>query len=399
MTAIRSSIAVLAICSLSACATPAFTPKGIALTGAKYDADGMASIGMVPPTPWPKIAPPPPGQTESLVQKYARENGLTLAQAADQINGSPAFQAELSALTARLRKEQSANFLEVRIVRDPAVAAEIAFVRDPKATLAKYTSNPQFRAVQGGRSAAQLETVRSTWEARMRLVDAPSIIGTDTFAGRVTVEPGLSESEFRALAREQGWTWGDEVAFTFAPEPPAAQVDQSVRYPFEIFPRSKAGATIILTVAISGTIVLDHGCFRRLDRKGKPGNLVLFDRSAQIGTDEQGYLAIFDKGKVASRIGEPAIWGGYPAANPRDPDVRKLREVCGDGPIDAVGVPESARLFALPYPEWVADYAQARKIPYQAAWDQVIGCMKRYEDENGPSRFLEARDACIKQFN
>lgn len=396
---VRSRIAVFAVCGLSACATPSFSPKGVALTGATYDAEGMASIGMVSPTPWPTIAPPPPGEAESPVQKYARENGLTLAQAADQINGSAAFQAELSALTARLRKEEAANFLEARIVRDPAVAAEFAFARNPRETLAKYTSNPRFRAVQGGRSPAELEVLRNSWETRMRYIDAPSVIGVDTFSGRIAVEPGISETEFRAIARERGWTWGDEVKFTFAAEAPTAQVDPSVRYPFRLFPRSKAGATIVLTVAISGTIVLDHGCFRKRDEKGRPGNLVLFDRNAQVGTDEQGYLAVFSGSKAASRIGEPAIWGGYPGANERDPDVRKLRDVCGDGPIDPVGIPESARLFALPDPVWVADYARARKVTYQSAWDRVIGCMKRYEDTNGPSRFLEARDACIEQFN
>ncbi len=180
-------------------------------------------------------------------------------------------------------------------------------------------------------------------------------------------------------------------------EPQPAQFDPSARYPFHLFPRSKEAATIVLTSATFGTIQLDHGCFRRSDSSGKAGALVLFDRTAQIGTDSEGYLAIFEGGSVSARIGEPAVWGGYPPADERDPDVRRLRLACGDGPIVAVGIPGSARLFALPYPEWVANYARAKKIGYQAAWDRVIACMKRREADGFGG--LAARDGCIDQFN
>lgn len=126
---------------------------------------------------------------------------------------------------------------------------------------------------------------------------------------------------------------------------------------------------------------------------------MLFDRDAQIGQDAEGYLAIFHDGKVASRIGEPAIWGGYPEADESDPDVVALRQKCGNDPISSVGIPQSARLFALPAADWVANYASAKQLTYEKAWEHLIDCMKRYEEQHGPAPFLEGRDSCIKQFN
>jgi len=359
----------------------------------------MASIGKVPASPWPEVPPPAPQAPESLLEKFARENGITLAQAMDRINGDASFNRTLQALSAQLRRSERDNFLEIRIVRDPAVTAEVAFVHDPQQTLARYTTDSRFKAVRAPRNRAELERLHDVWTKRLQQSGVTWGMGIDAFDGQLQIDMGISEPEFHAIADAQGWTWGDEVRFSFAPPAPAAQTDAAARYPFHLFPRSKAGATLVATVAINGTVVLDHGCFRLLDGKGKPADLVLFDRNAHIGQDRDGYLAVFRDGKVASRIGEPAIWGGYPGANESDPDVLALRQACGAGRISSVGIPASARLFSLPDAGWVANFARAKRLEYLDAWRQVIGCMRRYEDERGAPRFLEARDACIRQFN
>ncbi|WP_296677893.1 hypothetical protein [Novosphingobium sp.] len=239
-------------------------------------------------------------------------------------------------------------------------------------------------------SMASCTTLPQTAHDRFALTGAALDADGMASIGKVPASPWPSVAPPEPGASETG----GEI---YAREAPPAQVEADARYPFHLFPRSKSAATIVLTSATYGTVLLDHGCFRRADRKGKPGNLVLFDRNAQIGRDSQGYLAVFDSGKPSARVGEPAIWGGYPGANERDPDVRKLREVCGEGPIDAVGIPSSVRLFSLPYPEWVANYARVKKISYQAAWDRAIACMKRREADGTGG--LEARDSCIDQYN
>jgi hypothetical protein len=164
------------------------------------------------------------------------------------------------------------------------------------------------------------------------------------------------------------------------------------------FTRETRAKGIQLTGGFGGRIVLQDGCFRLADRTGKGGPLVMFGRETQLGRDEQGYLTVFgERGQRRYRIGDMGAWPGPKAVDENDPEVRQLRRACGAGPIANVAEPESERLFGLPYPHWVADYARARKISYRAAWTQVIACLDR-EDRRG-RKGIEARDRCIKQFN
>jgi hypothetical protein len=107
---------------------------------------------------------------------------------------------------------------------------------------------------------------------------------------------------------------------------------------------------------------------------------------------------VFDAaGERRYRIGETGSWPGPNTVDEEDPDVRELRRQCGSGPVTNVAEPQSERLFSLPFPEWVADFARARAVPYRQAWKQVIACMKR-EEARGRSG-LDLRDRCIRQFN
>ncbi|UOR09493.1 hypothetical protein LCM18_02890 [Qipengyuania flava] len=67
------------------------------------------------------------------------------------------------------------------------------------------------------------------------------------------------------------------------------------------------------------------------------------------------------------------------------------------GEIVNVGSPQSLRLFALPFPDWVLNYARATSLSYEDAWDEVIGCMAR--NEKHARAGMEGRNACIDQFN
>lgn len=394
MVDIRRLAAIAILAALAGCATrPHNAGAFLPLTGARIGADGMATIAKVPPTPFPDEPPPQPAPAMSLIETYARDNGISVAQAEAEINGDAEFQRVLADVTAKLRQDHPANFAGVRIVRDPRVAAEFSFKRDGAATLARYTRNPQFRAVDGGRSEAEMQQLADLWIKRMQQENLPALIGSDPFSGRITIEPGISETEWRALADARGWNWGQDVALRFVAPAPPPQTEAGA-FPFHIFPRSRAAATIVLTSATTGTVTLQQGCFR-LGGKGAP--LALFDRSAQIGRDRQGYLALFENGKPAGRIGERMVWGGYPGADERDPDVVALRRACGTAPIVNVGLPQSARLFALPDPSWVTNYAAAKKIGYTAAWKRIIDCMQRRADEGAEG--LELRTGCYDQYN
>jgi hypothetical protein len=320
------------------------------------------------------------------------------ARAWEEANGSPAFQAELRRLSEVLSREERDNFVQLRLVRDPAVAAEVWFKRDAARTLARYTSDPLFRPRQGGLNASEMESLSRLWAERAAGGDVISVFGVGPL-GEVEISSAVEEAEFRRIASERGWTLGPELKLIFPPPRPPAFANPSLARFVRVFARDANAKGIQLLAGSRGRIVLEDGCFRLAPRQaGEPGPLVMFDRGTQLGLDAQNYLVViggFERER-RYRIGEIGSWGGPNKVNENDPDVRELRRQCGDGPLVNVAEPQSQRLFALPDPDWVLDHARAKSVPYREAWHRVIACMKRQEARH-PG--LGARDRCVRQFN
>jgi hypothetical protein len=321
------------------------------------------------------------------------------ARAWERANGSPEFQQELQRLMQVLALQEPENFVEMRIVRDPEVAAEVWFKQGAAATLARYTSNPSFRPREGGLNRAEQEHLRSLWAGRIEGGHVINMLSVDPITGTVEIGSAVEEAEFRRVAAERGWELGPNLKLIFPQPRPPAFLDPLLAQYVRVFPRESKAKGIQLTGGYSGRIVLEDGCFRLQSRQaGEPGPLVLFGRQTRLGLDDQGYLVVSsDDGSRRYRIGEIGSWPGPNSVDESDPDVRELRRRCGGDPITNVAEPQSERLFSLPFPEWVADYARAHSLSYRQAWQQVLACMQREErrDRGG----LEARDLCIRQFN
>lgn len=313
----------------------------------------------------------------------------------EEMNGPPALQQEIQRLSPLLPMNERGNFVGLRMVRDPAVAVEVWFERDAEATLAKYTSHPRFRAREGGIDPVEGMALNQLWWKRFDDARVPYGDGVSNIEGTIDFDILVTEAEYREMIRGRPWV-GDtdpRLRLTFAEPQPPAFADPSLEPLVRAFARREAATSIVLTSATIGTIVLADGCFRL----GSPaGPLVMFERDAQLDRDAEEYLVI-RHGEDVARVGERAVWGGYPQPRESEDDVRKLRRECGRGELVNVGAPEGLRLFNLPDPDWVADYARAKRLSYRAAWDEVISCMRR--KERGAPEFLGARDACIDQFN
>jgi hypothetical protein len=378
-------------------AVPASSGTGIP-AGARLEPSGYLTIREAPPPPFPGEPPPEPVVIDEFAKRVSSRDPAVRAQAWEEVNGSPAFQAELQRLAQIIAREERDNFVQVRLVRDPAVAAEIWFKRDAARTLARYTSDPLFRPRQGGLNATEQESLTRLWMERMGSGEVISTFGISPQGG-VEISSAVEEAEFRRIAAERGWTLGPELNLTFPPPRPAAFADASLAPFVRVSARDANAKGIQLLAGSSGRIILQDGCFRLSDRQsGAPGPLVMFDRHTQLGLDAQNYLVVIGgpERERRYRIGEMGSWGGPNGVNESDPDVQELRRQCGDGPILNVAEPQSQRLFALPDPHWVADHARARSIPYREAWRRVIACMKRTEPRH-PG--LGARERCIRQFN
>jgi hypothetical protein len=208
----------------------------------------------------------------------------------------------------------------------------------------------------------------------------------------------VEEPEFRALAAQRGWELSPAVNFSFASPRPPAFTDPSLARFVRVFARDAHAKGIQLTGGSMGRIVLEDGCFRLAGGQGgAPGPLVMFDRNTRLGLDAQNYLVVLGGPDRDSRyrIGETGSWPGPNNVNEDEPEVRELRRQCGGGPLVNVAEPQSQRLFALPYPDWIAEYARARKIPYRGAWRRVIACLKR---EEARRLSIAARERCIRPF-
>jgi len=399
------SLIALAALVLAGCAAKTadngVTPVAAASlpTGSRLSASGYLTILEAPASPFPDKPPPEPRFVDDFARRTSSPDPAVRARAWEEANGSPAFQAELQRLRQVLSREEPDNFVEVRLVRDPAVAAEFWFKRDAARTLARYTSNPLFRPRQGGANRAEQERLQSLWVERSGRGDLINSIGVDPITGVVELGIAVEEAEFRRVAAERGWELGPQLKLNFPKSRPAAFAAPSLQKYVRIFARESKAKGIQLLAGFSGRITLEDGCFRvRNAKAGERGPLVVFGRDTQLGLDQQGYLVVLGEGEQRRyRIGELGSWPGPNLVDENDPEVRKLRRRCGSGPITNVAEPQSERLFSAPYPEWVADYARTRSLSYEEAWGEVINCMKRQEQRGRGG--LEARDRCIRQFN
>ena len=366
-------------------------------TGATLEPSGYASVGLTPPSAFPADPPPMPTQLDVLARQTSLGTEQQRSLAWQNANGTEEFQNTFFQLREQIARAEGANFIEVRYIRENGVQGEFLFQRDGAATLRKYTQDPRFVARTASFDAARLRSLRETWQRRMG-EGAITGLSANEFEGRVEIDSGLTEEDFRKLAKRKGWDIDDPLLFfTFAPAQPPAFADEGLEKLVRAFAREDTEVSIRLTALYTGKIVLEDGCFRLADANGKPGEkLVMFARQSQLIRDGEGYLAV-RTGDDLYRIGEAGAWGGPNGFDEKNPEVRALRKACGDGDIMNVASPQSERLFALPYPLWVLDYAYTKDITYDAAWDEVIACLERQERRGRTG--LDARDSCIKQYN
>ncbi len=342
-------------------------------TGATIEPSGHATILTAPLEPYPDAPPPLPGENEP--QRMARETGISVSEAESRMNPDADTMRAAIALDRRLEREAVGNYVDVKIIRDPRPRYVFYFRRDAAETLARFTSDRRFQAVEGGVPAAELEPLFQSWMERLqkhRLVTGGAI---NAFEGEVELEVGVSRPEFERIAAQEGWRLPPRLKLSFAEEIDEAAVVAPDVAPFiRAFARADRAPGATLDIAIGGRIYLRDGCFRLDDREGG-SSLVLFGRDTRLHRDAEGYMAVssLHNSETSGRIGEEMIWGGYPAAVEGEPGVRALRAHCGNDPIASVGVPTSASRFRV-RPWAIAEYARARGISRQQAWDEIKAC-------------------------
>ena len=339
-----SALAALALVAGAASAADRFVP-----TGAKIEVSGFATIERAPSAPAERARPQP---HLSEAGWYARDQGISEAEAAKRQREQEAIRPEFERLLERLRSSEAGNFTAPRMIHKPDWAYELYFKRDAARTLARYTTNPRFKPATARYSRDELEALIKPWTERFQAQRLTGGWGTDDTHGTAEIMMVVTEEEYRAVAAREGWgPVPDAVELQFAKPLPFPSVQENARPFIRAFAQSDRSTGVQLLAAGSGRIFLRDGCIF-VSVGGQPPTLAFFHRETGLGIDDKGYLVLVDRssGKAKGRLGETFTWAGPNAVQEDWPAVRELRTRCGGaGEIANVGNPESSAEFDARY--------------------------------------------------
>jgi hypothetical protein len=365
---------------LAAYGAEASAAPGAAPRGATLEATGFATIGQVPPSPFPDRPPPPENRPTDETGYYARLAGIGDDEAGRRLAEQRASRPEFERLLGALRTREKGNFTDARMIHKPDWGYVFYFKRAPEQTLAKYTRNPHFRAGLARYSRDELRAIAEPWIERLSRHRLLGGHGTDATYGEVGVDLVVSEAEFRAVAEREGWRLPDAIKLRFSEGVAEPAVTGPVRSLVRVFAQSDRALGPINQALLGERIVMRDGCLY-VTGQNQPDRLAYFAHEVAIGLDEAGYVALRTRGPAPrhlGRIGEPFSWGGPIGVSETMPMVAELRARCGKAPLVHVGIPESARLFQIR--PWVIDAITARRrISREEAWRRFKTCLEHRE--------------------
>ena len=313
---------------------------------------GFATILDAPVPDYRQSAEARPKTFDPDVDWLWRDQGLSKDQARKRMADLMALNPEFERLSARLRAEEADNYIDARIEYLPDWFYALSFKRAPAATLARYTSNPRFKAVQGRYTPADLASLIKPWVERFSAADILGVHGIDPTAGTASFTMSITQGEYRALSERKGWgPVPDAIKLYFARSFVIPAVDPRAAPLLRAFASDSKPTILQPQRGSSGRIVLRDGCLRTPGTNGQEA-LAYFHHETGIGLDEQGHLALIDRrtGKAKGRIGEDFAWAGPNTLRDNMPGLAALKAACGDLPVAHVGNPESRARFRLRNP-------------------------------------------------
>ena len=327
-----AALAAAGCASVASSAAPAFVPRG-----ATIEPSGFAIILEVPPAPFsPKVpgAPEPP----SVDQLEGQEQFRRVAEFQNDIRD------EVDALRRKLERAEKGNFVDLYFENEGEPHVVFRFMRDPQATLAKYTKNPHFRAARADYTDEELATAL---DFMMRTFRDERIImggGYGNKENRATVEIAVPEEEFRELVARKGVQIPDAVRLVFRAQTRAADINQPLPYRIaplvRVFQRDDRPVGAVNSINSYAKVVLRDGCFRSPDNGDAH---VLFPLGAQLFVDGENYLAFgSDETPGYARVGEEIVFMGSIGEVTAPELVAPIHAACGPGKVIKVNAMRSA---------------------------------------------------------
>ncbi|HEX8365015.1 MAG TPA: hypothetical protein VF603_07010 [Allosphingosinicella sp.] len=345
------------------------------------------TIETAPPAGFGDAPPGPDGRPSGEAGWYAQAHGVSEAEAQRRMRLQHEVVGEIGRIGPRLEAEQRGNYADIWIEHTPEWRVVVGFVRDPEATLRRYTANPLFVARQVRHSLVELHAGQADAFGQLRRLGIPAEGGTYVSDNEVRIIAAVDAAEVAALLASGRLRVPPFVRVTGADAlDPAEPVAQAARRFVRILPqaRHRTGAeTAELNV---GTIVLRDGCFR-LDGAGEDDPFAFFGAETGIRLDDSGALILYQRGAGGyggdpARVGERMVLGGGAGREIADAEATAaVRAACGPGRVVFVGNPRSYYAFRRRHSAWRVDaIAQRQRVSREEAWRRLSACWAR-EDE------------------
>ena len=307
----------------------------------------------------------------------------------------------------RLKKDEMGNFggIEWRWKDGPdndglgTVSGVAFFLRDPPASLARYTSDPLFSAERAGFSRSDQDRIVREWEQRI----GPEIASAGF--GNMSV-PWLSifmvRAEFDTLREKRGWKLPANLLLRFEPRanPDLPRVAPDVAGQIRYFAQAEITSIPPPALATFDAIVLRDGCFF-IDEQGNDDPLVLFPFETGVWRDEQEHLAfrprVTTDTRRFGRVGTRLQLGYRGQVN--DPP-GELIAACGEHRVVAVTSLDQAAGYGN---DWFAvrEYRDREGISSAEAMRRVNECLLAQEQTMADNRLRGGREhptQCAKRF-
>lgn len=365
----------LATLVLVACGSESDAAGGVTLASRAY-----LTVVEAPPYPIERLAPEPVPQTRER-RRRSFEGRVE--------------ERELPMLR-RLKRAETGNFggVEWRW-RDGgengglgALTGVVYFLREPDATLARYTRSPLYRAARGDFARTDQERVARDWARR---------IGGDVASegfGNMQVpwlDVALPRAEFDALVRAKAWRLPVNLRIKLNPyaEPDLPAVPADLQSQIRAFPQQRRLAGPTIDIGSVDAIVLRDGCFR-IDGPGEDDPLVEFPLGVGVYRDGEGHLAFrsryaHDKRRLG-RVGT-RLQLGYRTQRPAPPEIARA---CGAGMLVTVKAVYQAAGYGSGW-HAVERYRDRERLSTAEALRRANACLQAQEQVLADNRLRGGR--------
>lgn len=304
--------------------------------GATIGSSGHATILDAPPARFTPTEPgPPPPLTAGQIK--GNEEFRRAGEFQNKVRG------QVQALAERLRRAEKGNFVDLYFENEGEPHVVFQFRHRPQATLAKYTSNPRFRAASVRFTSAELE---AALEFMMKTFREDRVImgGGIGKANRADIEIAVTEEEFRQLVARKGVKIPEAVALSFHAERPASEINgplaANIAPLVRIFARDDRPIGAVHDINSMVKVVLRDGCFTAPERENAH---VLFPLGAQLFIDGEGYLAYGSAETPGyGRVGEELVFHGSVSEVTAPELVKPVHAACGAGDVIKINDMRSA---------------------------------------------------------